>query len=112
MSGSRLVTTLALVAGLAAFAGGTAKAATAGSCGLFTAAHKQWIVVAKGVSCATATGVVQQLGARTAAVHPGANVTVPSPLRGFTCVVASNGHPAGSCATPGAAKSIVWIIAA
>lgn len=111
MNGSRLATTLALTVALAAFGGGTAKAATAGSCGLFTAAHKQWIVVAKGVPCTTATGVVRQLGARTAAVHAGASLTVPSPLRGFTCVVASHGHPAGSCATPGAAKSIVWIAA-
>jgi hypothetical protein len=77
-----------------------------------TASGHAWIVVAKGVSCASAKSVVRRLAARTAAVHAGQHVIVTSPLRGFTCVLSSQGHPGGSCSTTGAARSILWIVAA
>ena len=75
----------------------------------FSAAGHTWIVVAKGVSCTSAKNVTRALAARTAALHAGQKHTVTSPLAGFTCVIASRGKPAGSCATAGAAKSIVWL---
>jgi hypothetical protein len=77
-----------------------------------TVSGKSWIVVAKGVSCASARNVVRRLAARTGAVHAGQRVTVTSPLRGFTCVLSNPGHPGGSCSTPGAARSVLWIVAA
>jgi hypothetical protein len=92
----------------------TAAAATAraaGSCGVVTASGHPWIVVANGVSCSTATRAVRGLAARTAALRAGQRVVVRSPLRGFTCVLASRGKPGGSCATAGAAKSVLWIAA-
>src|SRR5262249_2815722 len=109
---TKLAAALTVTVALSALAGGVARARTAGSCGVVSAAHHQWIVVANGISCPGATGVVQHFATRTAALANGAKVTVSSPLRGYTCALASHGHPAGSCATPGAAKSIVWIIAA
>jgi hypothetical protein len=97
---------------LAALAGGAASAHAASSCGIVTAAGHPFIVVAKGITCPSATGVVRALAARTAAVRTGQRLVVHSPLRGFTCVLASQGKPGGSCSTAGAAKSVLWIIAA
>ena len=97
---------------LLALTTGAASAQAATSCGVVTAAGHPWIVVAKAVPCSTARHVVQGLAARTAALRTGATVTVSSPLRGFYCVLASHGKPGGSCATPGAAKSLLWIVAA
>jgi len=91
---------------------GAASARAATSCGISTAAGHPWIVVAQGVPCATAKRVVQGLAARTAAVRSGTSVTVSSPLRGFHCVLASRGKPGGSCSTPGATKSLLWMAAA
>lgn len=88
---------------------GTARAST--SCGVVTAAGHPWIIVAKGVPCSTAKSVVRRLAARTAAVPSGGRVVVSSPLHGFTCVLASQGKPGGSCSTAGAAKSILWLSA-
>jgi hypothetical protein len=97
---------------LAALPAGAQASRSAGSCGILTAGSRTWIVVSKGVSCSSADRVVRTLAARTARVRAGATVRVASPLHGFTCVLASRGKPAGSCATAGAAKSIVWIVAA
>ena len=77
-----------------------------------TASGRAWIIVAKGVSCTSAKSVVRRLAARTAAVHAGQHVTVASPLRGYTSVLASQGKPGGSCSTPGAARSVLWLVAA
>ena len=114
MTGSTRTAGLAAGVALAALAsmGGAASAGASASCGIVTAAGHPYIVVAKGVSCPSATGVVRTLAARTAAVRAGQKIVVRSPLRGFTCVLASQGKPAGSCATPGAAKSVVWVAAA
>lgn len=117
MTGStRAARAAGLAAGVAlstlATMGGAESAHASASCGVVTAAGHPFIVVAKGVSCPSATGVVRTLAARTAAVRAGQRIVVRSPLRGFTCVLASQGKPAGSCATPGAAKSVVWVAAA
>jgi hypothetical protein len=97
---------------LLAVTAGAASAQAATSCGIVTAAGHPWIVVTRGVPCSTAKRVVQGLAARTAALRTGASVTVSSPLRGFHCVLASHGKPGGSCATPGATKNLLWIVAA
>ncbi|HEY7207824.1 MAG TPA: hypothetical protein VH416_06240 [Gaiellaceae bacterium] len=110
---SRLVLLVVLLLLTAAIAGTTtARAGVKGSCGLVTAAGHAWIVVAKGVPCSTAKRVTRGLAARTAGVPSGHHVTVSSPLHGFHCVLASRGKPGGSCATPGAARSVLWIVAA
>jgi hypothetical protein len=91
---------------------GAASARAATSCGIITAAGHPWIVVANRVPCSTAKRVVQGFAARTAALRTGASVTVSSPLSGFHCLLASRGKPGGSCSTPGATKSLLWIVAA
>ena len=100
---------VAALAGLA-LAAGTAPARAASGCGIVAAAGHTWIVVAKGVPCATAKRVTRALAARTSRVRTGQRVVTTSPLlRGFTCVLASQGKPGGSCATAGAARSVLWI---
>ena len=114
MNGStRMLTALVIAALLSLFAmtAGTTRASAATSCGVVTASGHAWIVVAKGVTCTTAKSVTRRLAARTAALHSGQKVTVTGVLRGFTCVLASMGKPGGSCATAGAAKSILWLVA-
>jgi hypothetical protein len=112
MTSTRLARLAVCVAlSLLALTAAATGARAASSCGIVTAAGHTWIVVTKGVPCSTATRVTRALAARTAAVRSGQKVTVRSPLGGFTCVLASRGKPAGSCATAGAAKSIVWIAA-
>jgi hypothetical protein len=97
--------TLALTAGAS-----TARASA--SCGIITAAGHQWIIVTKGVSCATAKRVVRGFAARTARLRSGQTIVVhTSLLSGFTCVLASKGKPGGSCSTAGAGKSILWLAA-
>ena len=110
---SRCLAVLAMGAAVSVLAV-TAGAATAGaatSCGLVTASGHSWIVVAQGVPCSTAKRVTRALATRTAALRSGQTVVVHSPLSGFHCVLSSRGKPGGSCATPGAAKSILWIVA-
>ena len=97
---------------LIALSGGAMTAQASASCGIYTAAGHGWIVVVKGVTCPSAKAVVRGLAARTAAVRAGGSVTVASPLAGFTCVLASRGKPGGSCSTPGATRSILWIVGA
>jgi hypothetical protein len=99
----------AAVAAALALGAGAGSARAAGSCGIVTAAGHSWIVVANGVACGRAKQVVRGFAARTARIRNGQHVTVPSPLHGFTCVLASRGKPAGSCSTVGATKSLVWI---
>ena len=89
---------------LLAAAVGARSARASSSCGVVTAAGHPWIVVAKGVSCPSAAQVVRALAARTAALRPGARATVSSPLRGFVCVLASQGKPGGSCSTAGSGE--------
>ena len=112
---TRLLTTLALAAALSALAltAGAATTRAATSCGIVTAAGHPWIVVAKGVTCGTAKRVTRALAARTAALRSGQRRTMTTPLlHGFYCVLASHGKPGGSCSTPGAARSVLWIVAA
>ena len=96
---------------LAAMATGATAATGSQSCGIVHAADHTWIVVSKGVTCTSAKNVTRALAARTAALHAGQKRTVHSPLAGFYCVLASQGKPGGSCATPGAARSVLWISA-
>jgi hypothetical protein len=106
---------LALCAALLvlALAAGASNARASASCGIFSAAGHQWIIVTKGVSCTKAKQVVRSLAARTARLRNGQSVIVHTPLlSGFTCVLASKGKPGGSCSTAGAAKSILWLVAA
>jgi hypothetical protein len=106
---------LALCAALLALAltAGATNARASASCGIFSASGHQWIVVTKGVSCAKAKQVVASLASRTARLRNGQSIIVHTPLlNGFTCVLASKGKPGGSCSTAGAAKSILWLIAA
>ena len=114
MIGTRTrLATLAALGAVGVFAATAGAAPASSSCGVVTAAGHPWIVVVKGVPCSTAAQVVRGLGARTAAVRAGTRVTVSTPLlRGFTCVLASRGKPGGSCSTPGAVKSVLWIVAA
>jgi hypothetical protein len=82
------------------------------SCGIVTASHRSWIVVAKNVPCAKAKSVTRALAARTAAVRAGQRRTVTTGLLpGFVCVLASQGKPGGSCSTAGAAKMVLWLSA-
>jgi hypothetical protein len=82
------------------------------SCGILVAAHHSWIVVAKNVTCAKAKAVTRALATRTAAIRRGQRVTVhTSLLPGYTCVLASQGKPAGSCSIAGATKMVVWLTA-
>lgn len=97
---------------LLAVTAGAVSARAAASCGIVTAAGHPWIVVAQGVPCSTAKRVVQGFAARTAALRTGASLTVSSPLHGFHCLLASHGKPGGSCATPGATRSLLWMVAA
>jgi hypothetical protein len=101
----------AAVVALLALTAGTARAGTTGGCGIVSAAGHSWIVVAKGIPCSRATQVVRGFASRTAHVPSGATVIVASPLSGFHCILASHGRPGGSCATPGAAKNLVWLAA-
>lgn len=114
LGSTRYLATFAVGVALSALAltAGAVSARAATSCGVVTAAGHPWIVVAQGVSCSTGKRVVQGFAARTAALRSGASVTVSSPLSGFHCVLASRGKPGGSCSTAGAAKSLLWIIAA
>ncbi len=104
---------LALVAtlGLLAATAGSGTARAAAGCGVFTAAGHPWIVVANGVSCAQAKQVVRKLAAKTVALRSGTTSVVPSPLRGFVCLLSNRAKPGGSCSTAGAAKSILWLSA-
>jgi hypothetical protein len=114
MTGStRIVATVVAVATLAllALTAGASTARASQSCGIFNAAGHTWIVVSKGVTCASAKRAVRNLAARTAALHAGQRKTVPSPLRGFVCLIASQGKPGGSCSTAGAGRSILWLSA-
>ena len=115
MNGSTgLLTTLLVAAflSLVATTAGTTRAQAASSCGVLTASGHTWIVVAKGVTCAKAKNVTRSFAARTAAVRSGQTVIVTSPLLpGFHCVLSSRGKPGGSCATAGAARSILWLVA-
>jgi hypothetical protein len=110
----RCLTRLAACATLCALAAtaGAATASASTSCGIVTASGHPWIIVAKGVPCTRAKSVTRHFAARTAGLRSGARLTVPSPLRGFTCVLASQGKPGGSCSTAGAARSVLWIVAA
>ena len=100
MKGIRHLAATSAVAALTAFAlTAGAGAATRGqqSCGVVSAAGHGWIVVAKNVPCPTAARVVRGFAARTARLHAGARQVVTSPLAGFTCLLASQGKPGGSC---------------
>jgi hypothetical protein len=100
---------VAALLGLIAATAGSGEARAATGRGIVTAAGHPWIVVAKGVPCTNAKQVVRGFAARTAALRNGASIVVPSPLRGFHCLLASRGKPGGSCTTAGAAKSILWL---
>jgi hypothetical protein len=102
---------VAALAGLALTTGAGAAVRGQTSCGVLTASGHPWIIVAKNVPCSTANRVVRGFASRTAALHTGARVVVTSPLSGFTCLLASQGKPGGSCSTAGAAKSILWLSA-
>jgi hypothetical protein len=108
-----LLAVLALGAALLALAltAGASTARASASCGFITAAGHPWIIVVKGVSCASAKRVVRGFAARTARLRSGQTIVVHSPLAGFTCVLASKGKPGGSCSTAGAGKSILWLAA-
>ena len=110
---TRSLTVLVIAALLAALAmtAGTTSARASSSCGIVAASGHAWIVVAKGVTCATAKSVTRRFAARTAALRNDQRIVVPSPLGGFTCVISRHVKPGGSCATPGAAKSILWLSA-
>lgn len=102
-----VATTLSL---LAMSAGATTARASTG-CGVVTSAGHVWIVVAKAVPCSTAKRVTRGFAVRTAAMRSGQKRIVASPLHGFTCLLASQGKPGGSCSTAGATKSILWLVA-
>jgi hypothetical protein len=112
---SRYLAGFAVVAALAVSAAtlGASSAKAQASCGIITASGHAWIIVAKGVPCTTAKNVTRSLASATAGLHSGARRTVTTPLlHGFLCVLASEGKPGGSCSTAGAAKSVLWIVAA
>jgi hypothetical protein len=110
---TRSLTVLFIAALFAALAmtAGTTSARAISSCGIVPASGHAWIVVAKGVSCTTAKSVTRRFAARTAALRNNQRVVVASPLHGFTCVLSRHVKPGGSCATPGAVKSILWLSA-
>jgi hypothetical protein len=111
---SRYLAGFALVAVLAVSAAtlGASSAKAQTSCGILTASGRAWIIVAKGVPCATAKNVTRSFASATAALHAGARRTVTTPLlHGFVCVLASEGKPGGSCSTAGAARSVLWLVA-
>jgi hypothetical protein len=100
-----------LVAGaiLALGAGQSAKAAS--SCGILTTSGHSFIVVATGMPCSAATGIVRRLGAQTATLHVGQTVKVARPPAGFVCVIQNRAKPAGSC-NSGPRKIVTWLVAA
>ena len=105
-----LAVTAALLAGVAASGATAARAST--SCGIVSASGRAWIIVAKNVPCAKAKAVVRSFAARTAALRAGQRrVVTTSLLPGFTCVLASQGKPGGSCSTARARKSVLWLSA-
>ena len=110
----RFLTMLAVVTSFAVLAltAGTTSARAMASCGIVNASGHAWIVVAKNVSCTRAKQVTRAFAARTSRLHSGQSVVVTtSLLPGFHCVLASKGKPGGSCATAGAAKSVLWLVA-
>lgn len=90
---------------------GASSARAAGSCGIVTAGGHSWIVVSKGIACGRAKQVVQGFAGRTARIRNGQHTTVPSPIRGLTCVLANRGKPSGACSNVGASQEVVWITA-
>jgi len=100
-----------LVAGvaLAITIGGNANAAS--SCGILTTSGHSFIVVATGMPCSAATGIVRKLAAQTARLHVGQTVKVAHPPAGFVCVIQNRAKPAGSC-NSGPRKIVTWLVAA
>ena len=100
-----------LVAGVtfASATGGSANAAS--SCGILTTSGHSFIVVATGMPCTAATGIVRKLAAQTATLRVGQTVRVAHPPAGFVCVVQNRAKPAGSC-NSGPRKVVTWLVAA
>ena len=115
MLGLRKLMPMLVVAALAALGltSGTSAAPASTGCGIVSASGHAWIVVAKSVTCPEAKSVTRAFAPRTAALHSGQRRLVTTTLLpGFHCVLASQGKPGGSCSTAGAAKSVLWIVAA
>ena len=89
--------------------GGTARAAS--SCGVLTASGHPFIVVASGMPCSAAGGIVRRLAGQTDAVRLGRTVTVAHPPAGFVCVLQNRAKPPGSC-NAGPAKTVTRLVAA
>jgi hypothetical protein len=97
-------------AALLALTAGVADGRASTSCGIVVATGHPWIIVSKAVPCSKAKTVVRSFAVRTNRLHTGQRAVVHTALLpGFTCVLASQGKPGGSCATAGAAKSILWL---
>jgi hypothetical protein len=97
-------------AALLALTAGVSNGKASTSCGIVVAAGHPWIIVSKAVPCSKAKSVTRSFAARTNALHTGGRAIVHTALLpGFTCVLASQGKPGGSCATAGAVKSILWL---
>ena len=98
-------------------AGATIAVATAGSanaassCGILATSGHSFIVVATGMPCSAATGIVRKLAAQTARLHVGQTVKVAHPPAGFVCVIQNRAKPAGSC-NSGPRKIVTWLVAA
>jgi hypothetical protein len=115
MTGTRVrlaVTAAALLVLAPAAAASTSTVAeTAGACPVLRTAGHSWIVVAKGMTCGTATGAVRRLAARTASLGHGRTLRVTSPLSGYTCVLRNAVKPSGAC-VKGTAHTVIWLVAA
>jgi hypothetical protein len=112
MRPTRTLTLLVVVAAatLLAVSAGVPNGRASTSCGVVVASGHPWIIVAKAVPCSKAKAVTRSFAARTNALHTGGRAVVHTALlRGFTCVLASQGKPGGSCSTAGAAKSVLWL---
>jgi hypothetical protein len=109
---TRLVASLVIAAAsvLLALTAGVSSGRASTSCGIVMAVGHPWIVVAKSVPCSKAKSVTSSFATQTNALHTGQRKTVHSALLpGFTCVLASQGKPGGSCSVPGATKSVLWL---
>ena len=100
----------ALLVALLATGAGASPSATpdSGRCPLLQSTGHTWIVVAKGVACATATRVARRLAPRTASLPKGRTTRVPSPVPGFVCVLRNVVIPTGACVKGRAVQSIIW----
>ena len=115
---ARRLVTIAVVAAISTFALGAGAASartTPSSCGKVTAGGHRWGLIAIGVSCSTAKGILGRYAGQTAALRVGQIVRVSNPPAGYAvCSMANRGKGSkgGSCGAPGAKKLIVWVATA